>query len=126
VVRLPHGFHLRPPRDEDAAAVAALVNDESEAPIGPRVISTGWKLRRWTAPSVDRENDVAVVEAPDGSLCAATSVEADPPYTRVPVLGAVARPSHGREEPREHLALRERDVSASPAPRNTTEVRSSS
>ncbi len=93
---LPPGFRFRPPRDEDAPAVAAFANEESEAVIGAPVVTPDWLLSRWTAPSVDRERDVAVVEAPDGSLCGSLSVEADPPYTSVFAFGMVARLYHGR------------------------------
>jgi mycothiol synthase len=95
-VTLPSGFRLRAARDEDAATVAAFASEETEALIGARVVSAEWLLRHWTAPSVDRERDVAVVEAPDGRLCGCLSVEADPPYTRVFALGMVALPYHGR------------------------------
>ena len=76
--------------------MAAFANEETEAFIGARVVSPDWLLRQWTAPSVDRENDVAVVEAPDGRLCACLTLEADPPYTSVFALGMVALPYHGR------------------------------
>jgi mycothiol synthase len=95
-VALPSGFRFRPARDEDAAPVAAFANEETEAFIGARVVSPDWLLRQWTAPSVDRENDVAVVEAPDGRLCACLTLEADQPYTSVFALGMVALPYHGR------------------------------
>jgi mycothiol synthase len=95
-VSLPSGFRLRPALDEDAAAVAAFASDETEAFIGARVVSAQWLLRNWTAPSVNRGEDIAVVEAPDGSLCGCLSVQADPPYTRVFALGMVAPPHHGR------------------------------
>jgi mycothiol synthase len=95
-VSLPSGFRLRPALNEDTAAVAAFANDETEAFIGARVVSAEWLLRNWTAPSVDREQDIAVVEAPDGRLCGCLSVQADPPYTRVFALGMVAPPYHGR------------------------------
>jgi mycothiol synthase len=95
-VSLPSGFRLRPALDEDAAAVAAFASDETEAFIGARVVSAQWLLRNWTAPSVNRKQDIAVVEAPGGRLCGCLSVQADPPYTRVFALGMVARPYHGR------------------------------
>jgi mycothiol synthase len=95
-VSLPPGFRLRPARDEDAAAVAAFASDETEAFIGARLVSAEWLLRNWTAPSVNREQDIAVVEAPEGRLCGCLSVRADPPYTRVFALGMVAPPYHGR------------------------------
>jgi GNAT superfamily N-acetyltransferase len=95
-VSLPSGFRLRPALDEDAAAVAAFANDETEAFTGARVVSAQWLLRNWTASSVNREQDIAVVEAPTGHLCACLSIQADPPYTRVFALGMVAPPYHGR------------------------------
>jgi mycothiol synthase len=96
VVSLPPGFRLRPARDEDAHAIAALANDEAERVIGAPVISAQWLLRHWTAPSVNREHDVAVVEASNGRLCGYLSVRADPPYARVLALGIVALPYRGR------------------------------
>lgn len=93
---LPAGFRFRPARDDDVAAVTALVNVESQALIGARLESEDRLLRRWTAPSVDRERDVSVVEGPGGGLCGYLSVEAEPPYTEVFAYGAVALPFHGR------------------------------
>jgi mycothiol synthase len=87
---------MRPARDEDAAAVAALANDESEALIGARVLSADFVLRWWTAPSADRERDYAVVEAPSGEVCGYLGVAADAPFTEVFALGIVALPYHGR------------------------------
>jgi GNAT superfamily N-acetyltransferase len=94
-VALPPGFTLRPARDEDATDVAAFANEESEAVLGAPVVTPDWLLTRWSAASVDRERDVAVVEAPDGRLCGCLSVEADPPYVNVFALGIVAPPFHG-------------------------------
>jgi mycothiol synthase len=93
---LPDGFRFRPATDEDAEAVAAFANDESEALIGARFHSEDWFLRWWTAPSVDRERDVAVLAAPSGELCGYLGVSADPPYTEVFAIGIVAPPYHGR------------------------------
>jgi mycothiol synthase len=76
--------------------VAAFANDETEALIGARVVPRQWLLSHWTAPSVDRENDIAVVEASDGVLCGYLSVQANPPYASVFSLGMVALPYHGR------------------------------
>jgi len=55
LVSLPSGFLLRPARDEDAPAVAAFANENTEAVIGARIVSAQQLLRRWTAPAVDRE-----------------------------------------------------------------------
>ena len=46
---------LRPPRDEDAAAVAELVSEFAPDPMDPETV-----LRDWTSPIVDREHDVRV------------------------------------------------------------------
>ena len=92
VVSLPPGFRLRPARDDDAHAIAAFANDEAEKVIGAPVISPQWLLRHWTAPSVNRDHDVAVVEASDGRPCGYLSVRADLPYARVLALGIVALP----------------------------------
>jgi mycothiol synthase len=93
---LPAGFTLRPARDEDAAVVARLMNDESEALVGFRPASADWLLNWWTAPSVDRSNDIAIVEAPAGDICGYVGVAADPPYSEVFMLGAVALGFGGR------------------------------
>jgi mycothiol synthase len=93
---LPQGFRFRPARDEDAPAVSAFENDECEALIGVRVSTVERLLQDWTAPSVDRERDVAVIEAPDGELCGSLYVASEPPYTSIFTLGVVALPYHGR------------------------------
>jgi ribosomal protein S18 acetylase RimI-like enzyme len=95
-VTLPPGFRFRPVRDVDAVVVAALANEEAEALIGARVYSCEWLLHNWTAPSTDRENDVVVVEGPDGAVCGYLGVGADPPYTAVFAVGMVALSHHGR------------------------------
>ena len=43
---------LRAPRDEDAAAVAALLNARS-----PERVDEEWVLRSWTSPTLDRDQD---------------------------------------------------------------------
>jgi mycothiol synthase len=93
---LPPGYRWRPVRDEDAEPVAAFANEECEALIDARVYSATGLLQTWTAPTTDRERDVAVVEGPAGELCAFLGIGADPPYTEVSVLGIVALPCHGR------------------------------
>jgi mycothiol synthase len=93
---LPPGFTLRPARDEDAEPVVAFTNDEAEALVGFRPDSADFRLSWWTAPSVVRENDIAVVEAPDGTLCACLNLGADPPYAEIESLNTVALPYHGR------------------------------
>jgi mycothiol synthase len=95
-VSLPPGFRLRPTRDEDAPAVAAFVNEECAAFLGVPVLSPEQLLRDWTAPSADRDNDVAVVETESGELCGWVFVAAEKPYTEVFALGAVALSYHGR------------------------------
>jgi mycothiol synthase len=94
VVALPPGFRLRVARDEDAEAVADLANDEAEALLGFRPDSADWRLSWWTAPSVVRANDVAVVEAPDGSVCACLNLGSEPPYTEVFSVNTVALSFH--------------------------------
>lgn len=93
---LPDGFRLRPATDGDAAAVAALANEESRALVGATIFSTEWLLRSWTAPSIDRERDVAVVEGPEGTVCGYLGIGADPPFSYVSALGIVALPYHGQ------------------------------
>jgi mycothiol synthase len=89
------GFRMRPPQDEDADEVAAFANEECIAFLGVPVVDADWLRRRWTAPGVDRDSDFAVVESPNGELCAFLSVEAEPPFTEVFALGIVAPAFHG-------------------------------
>ena len=89
------GFRMRPPQDEDADEVAAISNEECVAFIGVPVIDADWVRGRWTAPGVDREQDFAVVESPNGELCGFLSVEAEPPFAEVFALGIVAPAFHG-------------------------------
>ena len=88
-------FRMRPPQDEDADEVAAFSNEECVAFIGVPVIDADWVRGRWTAPGVDREQDFAVVESPNGELCGFLSVEAEPPFAEVFALGIVAPAFHG-------------------------------
>ena len=89
------GFRMRPPQDEDADEVAAISNEECVAFIGVPVVDADWVRGRWTAPGVDREQDFAVVESPNGELCGFLSVEAEPPFAEVFALGVVAPAFHG-------------------------------
>lgn len=93
---LPEGFNLRPARDEDAGRVAELVNEETVAHLGTPIWSTEQVLRHWRNPIVDRERDVAVVEAPGGEVCGCLSLVCGPPHVEVFVLGVVAPAWHGR------------------------------
>jgi mycothiol synthase len=89
------GFRMRPPQDEDAEEVAAFSNEETVAVLGVPVIDADWLRGRWTAPGVDRDRDLAVVESPQRKLCGFLSVEAEPPFTEVFALGIVAPAFHG-------------------------------
>lgn len=95
-MELPSGFRMRPAQDEDAETVAAFSNEESVASIGVPVLNAEWLQRRWSAPGVDRELDVAVVEAPEGEVCGFLQVGAEPPFAQVLSLGIVAPAFHGR------------------------------
>ena len=53
-------------------------------------------LRHWSNPVVDRERDVAVVEAPGGQICAWLSLVCGPPHVEVFALGVVGLAWHGR------------------------------
>jgi mycothiol synthase len=90
------GFRMRPPADEDAEEVAAVSNEECIAYLGVPVVNPDWLRRRWTAPGGDREQDFAVVESPNGGLCAYLGVEAEPPFAEVFALGIVGPAYHGR------------------------------
>jgi ribosomal protein S18 acetylase RimI-like enzyme len=95
-VSLPEGFSLRPARDEDAERGAELVNEEAHAHLGTPIWSTEQVLRHWSNPTVDRERDVAVVETPDGEICAWLSLVSGPPHVEVFALGVVGPAWHGR------------------------------
>jgi mycothiol synthase len=86
---------MRPPRDEEADEVAAFANEESVALIGVAVEDADRLRAHWSAPGADRDNDVAVVESPEGRLCGFLCVESAPPYDRVFALGIVAPGFHG-------------------------------
>lgn len=93
---LPEGFSLRPARDDDAERAAELVNAEARIHLGTSIWSTERVLQHWTNPVVDRERDVAVVEAPNGEVCAWFSLVCGPPHVEVFALGVVALAWHGR------------------------------
>ena len=95
-VSLPEGFRLRSARDEDAERAAELVNEEALLHLGTPIWSTDQVLRHWSNPVVDRERDVAVVEAPGGEICAWLSVVCGPPHVEVFALGVVGLAWHGR------------------------------
>ncbi len=93
---LPEGFSLRSARDEDAERAAELVNEEARVRLGTPIWSTDQVLRHWSNPVVDRERDVAVVEAPGGEICAWLSLVCGPPHVEVFALGVVGLAWHGR------------------------------
>ena len=93
---LPEGFSLRSARDEDAERAAELVNEEARVHLGTPIWSTDQVLRHWSNPIVDRERDVAVVEAPGGEICAWLSLVCGPPHVEVFALGVVGLAWHGR------------------------------
>ena len=93
---LPEGFNLRPARDEDAERVTELVNEEAVSHLGAPIWSTEQVLRHWSNPIVDRERDVAVVEAPGGEVCGWLFLVCGPPHVEVFTLGAVGLAWHGR------------------------------
>jgi mycothiol synthase len=95
-VSLPSGFSHRPARDGDAERAAELVNEEARAHLGTPISSTEHVLRHWNDPAVDRQRDVAVVEAPGGEVCAWLALVCGPPHVEVFSLGVVGLPWHGR------------------------------
>ena len=76
--------------------MAELVNEEAVAHLGTPIWSTEQVLRHWRNPIVDRERDVAVVEAPGGEICGWLSLVCGPPHVEVFALGVVAPAWHGR------------------------------
>ena len=93
---LPKGFSLRSARDEDAERAAELVNQEARVHLGTPIWSTEQVLRHWSNPTVDRDRDVAVVEAPGGEICAWLSLVCGPPHVEVFALGVVGLAWQGR------------------------------
>jgi mycothiol synthase len=89
------GYGMRPPQDDDAERVATFMNEECVAFLGVPTVDADWLRRRWTAPAADRELDFAVVESPEGEVCAFLSVESEPPFTEIFALGVVAPAFHG-------------------------------
>jgi mycothiol synthase len=95
-VSLPEGFSVRSARDDDAERAAELVNEEARAHLGTPISSADQLLRRWSNPVVDRERDVAVVEAPGGEICGWLALACGPPHVEVFALGVVGLAWHGR------------------------------
>jgi mycothiol synthase len=93
---LPPGFALRPPADADGEAIVAMMNEETLRLRGVAMVTTDWIVNPWTAPGADRENDFAVVTAPEGDIAGYVFVECHPPHTEVFSVGAVALGHHGR------------------------------
>jgi hypothetical protein len=80
----------------DAERAAELVNDEALRHLGTPIWSADQVLRHWSNPVVDRECDIAVVEAPGGEICAWFSLVCGPPHVEVFALGVVGLAWHGR------------------------------
>ena len=93
---LPPGFRFRSARDQDAAPASALANEESRHLLGFANFTEDRLRRFWTAPSVDRERDVAVIEAPDGRVAGCLFVIGEPPFVSVFAIGFVGLPYQGR------------------------------
>ena len=93
---LPPGFRFRSARDQDAAPASVLANEESRSLLGFANFTEDRLRRFWTAPSVDRERDVAVVEAPDGRVAGCLFVIGEQPFVSVFAIGFVGLPYHGR------------------------------
>lgn len=93
---LPSGFRFRPARDEDVAPAAALASEASLALCGFRDLNEERLHRFWTAPTVDRDRDVAIVEAADGTLAGLLFVIGEHPFVSVFAIGIVGTPFLGR------------------------------
>lgn len=59
---------VRPAREEDLQATADLLNEHSRRLHGADDATPADLLQYWESPDVDREQDVAVAESPDGKL----------------------------------------------------------
>jgi mycothiol synthase len=93
---LPDGYSIRPPYPDEAPPITDMANAEAVALIGVELVSVAWVEGFWRTPSVDMENDVVVVAAPDGSLAGYMFVRSHPPFTRVTAIGLTAIDHHGR------------------------------
>jgi ribosomal protein S18 acetylase RimI-like enzyme len=93
---LPDGFTLRPPVDGDGEPIARMLNEETIALTGAPLATVEWVTTPWTTPGADRAHDFAVVVDPEGNPAAYLSLESDPPYTAIQLIGAVGLPHHGR------------------------------
>lgn len=92
---LPEGFSLRPPRQDDAEPIARMINDESEALMGARIVDADWVSGPWGNPTAEPEDFAVVVDA-DGEVAGYLMVESDPPHAEVFAVGAVSRRYHNR------------------------------
>jgi mycothiol synthase len=92
---LPAGYAMRPPRRDDVTAIVEMANAESMALRGIELVSAEWIETLLATPSVDVENDVVVVTAPDGAIAGYMFIRSHPPYTRVTAIGVSAIDHHG-------------------------------
>jgi mycothiol synthase len=86
---------MRPPRPDDVTAIVEMANAESVALRGIELVSAEWIETLFATPSVDVENDVVVVTAPDGAIAGYLFIRSHPPYTRVTAIGVTAIDHHG-------------------------------
>ena len=90
---LPDGFHARPTKFEDAAAVAEQLNACSIADTGLSGTHPDELRSDWRQPNVDLANDSIVVLAPDGAIAAHAFVWDSAPHVR-PHLSADVHPAY--------------------------------
>lgn len=95
--RLPEGFSVRPPRLEDAQAVADLINAQSQAVIGAKVTSLDDNLSYWNIPTLDIEKDTLLVIDEKGLPAAYADVyDVSDPHVHIYSCGFVRPDLFGR------------------------------
>lgn len=72
---------LRPPRDDEAGAIAALLSKHAPEPVTEERIRRGW-----SAPGVDMERDARVVVA-EGEIAGFAAVQAEDAHTWIELHG---------------------------------------
>lgn len=94
---LPHGYVVRAPHDEDAEAVADLLNAHSRALTGEDDATADEMRLDWSTPGWDMERDCALVLAADGSPAAYVSCwDHMEPHVRPHAWGRVHPDHSGR------------------------------
>lgn len=86
----PQGFSARPAHKDEAEAIAALINAESQAVLGTNSDSPESVIEFWDIPGVDIERDTLVIVDADGQPAAYSDVfDANDPHVHIYTSGFV-------------------------------------